>query len=218
MRQFTDKLSIRPADRARFEAMSSRLGPLSLAVMLASLAAACSCPASRAREVSPTAPPDTVRGLVVIVRTVDQPAVLIRPVGSAEVLPVDGPVVAALRDLEGFDVWIGGTATTVHGARSLANASDFRVLGVEGAPVRDGQLILRGDSLLINDSTGTLTPIVRPTEILRHEVDRRVWVAGPYDQPPSAFGVIHVTAAHDLRPPESCFDPRRPRRAGRPAD
>jgi hypothetical protein len=218
MRAFAHKVSIRRAARARLQAMSSRPGPLSLAVTLVSLAAACSCPASRASDGGPPAPPDTVRGLVVIVRTVDQPAVLIRPVGSAEVLPVDGPVVAALRDLEGFDVWIGGTTTTVHGARSLGNASVFRVLGVEGAPVRDGQLVLRGDSLRINDSTGTLTAIVQPSEILRHEADRRVWVAGPYDQPPSAFGVIHVTAAHDLRPPDSCVDPRRPRRAGRPAD
>jgi hypothetical protein len=192
-----------------------------LATALATLFAACGCPPpqpSTPAEAAGPPPRDTIHGLVVIVRTADQPAVLLRPVGSAEVVPVDGPAVGALRDLEGFDVWVAGTIATTRGERALHQATAFRVLAVENQPVRDGQLVAHGDSLLIPDSTGALTRIVSPTEILRHDMDRRVWVAGPYAQPPSAFGVIHVTAAHDLRTPDACFDPRRPRRAGRPAD
>jgi hypothetical protein len=192
--------------------------PLSL-VMASLLAAACGCPPPQPSSAAAGPPPrDTLRGLVVIVRTVDQPAVLLRLAGSAEVVPVDGPAVSALRDLEGFDVWVGGTIGTVQGERTLRQATAFRVLAVQDAPVRDGQLTLRGDSLFIPDSTGALTPIVAPSEILQHDIDRRVWVAGPYAQPPTAFGVIHVTQAHDLRSPDACFDPRRPRRAGRPPD
>jgi hypothetical protein len=197
--------------------MLSRLTLPCGAVVVAGLLAACACPTPQSAAAT-APPPDTLRGLVVIVRTTDQPAVLLRPVGSAEVIPVDGPVVAALRDLEGFDVWVAGTVQTTHDVRAVHNASAFRVLGVENQPVRDGRLVVRGDSLLIADSTGALSPIVNPTEILRHDADRRIWVAGVYDHPPTAFGVIHVTAAHDLRAPDSCFDPRRPRREGRPPD
>ncbi|HWZ59832.1 MAG TPA: hypothetical protein VNW46_12735 [Gemmatimonadaceae bacterium] len=179
--------------------------------------AACACPPAQVSAGGPP-PPDTIRGLVVIVRTVDQPAVLIRPVGSAEVIPIDGPVVAALRDLEGFDVWVAGTRRVVHDAHSLASATEFRVISVEHEPVRDGRVLQRGDSLFITDSAGGATPIVSPPLVLRHDVDRRVWVAGAFDRPPTAFGVIHVTAEHDLRAPEECFDPRRPRRGGRPPD
>ena len=194
--------------------MRSRLVCLPLVMVLG----ACACPPPQPAGSAGPPPPDTLRGLVVVVRTVDQPAVLLRPAGRAEVIPLEGPAVTALRDLEGFDVWVAGTTQSVHGARSLTNASDFRVLAVEGAPVRDGRLLVRGDSLFIDDSTGAATPIVSPPTILRHDVDRRVWVAGAFDRPPTGFGVIHVTAAHDLRAPDSCFDPRRPRRSGRPPD
>jgi hypothetical protein len=197
--------------------MPTRRACLPLAVVLL---AGCACPppqpSSSAAGGPP--PPDTLRGLVVVVRTADQPAVLLRPTGSAEVIPLNGSAVAALRDLEGFEVRVAGMIHTVHAERSLADVADFRVLAVEGQPVRDGRLSLRGDSLFVTDSAGTASPIVSPSPILRHDIDRRVWIAGPIDKPPTAFGVVHVTAPHDLRSSDACFDPRRPRRGGRPPD
>jgi hypothetical protein len=79
--------------------------------------------------------------------------------------------------------------------------SDFVVQIVDGAPVLDGVLIAVYDTKIVTEESSILGYALRltrgdtvgliapPDELLAH-VGGRVWIAGPIDGPPTAFGVI----------------------------
>ena len=79
--------------------------------------------------------------------------------------------------------------------------SDFVVQIVDGTPVLDGVLIAVYDTQIVTEEStilgyalrlatgGTVGLIAPPDDLLAH-VGGRVWIAGPTDGPPTAFGII----------------------------
>jgi hypothetical protein len=66
----------------------------------------------------------------------------------------------------------------------------FTVLAANGVPATDGTLALSGDALVLVASNGKRYKLVNPSPVLRANVGHRVWVSGPLDRQPVAYGII----------------------------
>jgi len=72
----------------------------------------------------------------------------------------------------------------------------FIVVAVGGQPVVDGVLDLTTDGFVLRLTRGGDRGVMDPSDDLQQLVGNRVWLAGPDDAPPTAFGVI-TTATRD---------------------
>jgi len=112
-------------------------------------------------------------------------------------IPLAGEPTAMLARVDGAGVEVRGFWNS-NGAFQVA---DFVVEVVAGAPVLDGVLIALYDTEIVTEESSILGYALRltrgdtvaltepPAELLAH-LGGRVWVAGPIDGPPTAFGII----------------------------
>ena len=102
----------------------------------------------------------------------------------------------------------GGRAVTLTGAPTLARVDGlhvavvgrragsafgverFTVVAANGLPATDGRLLAEGDVLYLVTADGARHRLVRPPPVLAAHVGGRVWVSGPIDQEPVAYGII----------------------------
>jgi hypothetical protein len=75
----------------------------------------------------------------------------------------------------------------------------FIVTAVGGQPVLDGVLDLTPDGWVIRLTRGGDRGVMDPTDDLQQHIGDRIWLAGPDDAAPTAFGVITL-ATHDDDP------------------
>ena len=101
-------------------------------------------------------------------------------------IPLAGMDAEPLRNLGGAEVEVRGSDDVVGAFNVIA----FTVLSVDGRAAADGilQLVDDGYTLRLND--GSYRAVIDPPEELKALVSHRVWVAGPPDASPEAFGLI----------------------------
>lgn len=91
--------------------------------------------------------------------------------------------------------WLGrvnGLRIAVVGALSGSelNVKQFTVVAANGLPATDGRLVADGATLYLETADRVRHRLVRPSPNLRAHIGARVWVSGPLDQEPVAYGVI----------------------------
>ena len=79
----------------------------------------------------------------------------------------------------------------------------FLVLAVGGEAVSDGVLDLTQDGFILRLTSGGDRTVIDPPDELQLHLGDRVWIAGPAESSPTAFGIItvavHDTTARDAR-------------------
>ena len=88
-------------------------------------------------------------------------------------------------------VRLGGAEVAVRGdlAGRTMIVRDFTTTRVSGMPVVDGVLRLQGDRVVLDTPTGRVA-LGNPPSALRRMIGARVWVSGPLERGPNAYGVI----------------------------
>jgi hypothetical protein len=127
---------------------------------------------------------DTVIGTIQIVGTDPFPRTVIIPAYSGLPLRLIGP--PTLQRLDGLQVQIVGQR-----AGDQFTVKSFLVLSANGQPATDGKLVLDGGTLYIVTEDGERHALVNPSPNLRARVGQRVWVSGPLDREPIAYGFIN---------------------------
>jgi hypothetical protein len=127
--------------------------------------------------------PDTEIGTIQVTGTEPFPRLILRPENGDLPLRLIGPPV--LQRVDGLQIQIAGKR-----AGDQFTVKSFLVVGANGQPATDGTLVQDGGTLYIVTEDGTRHPLVHPSPNLRAHVGGRVWVSGPLDQPPIAYGII----------------------------
>lgn len=130
---------------------------------------------------------DTLRGTVAVMGSEPAPLVALRPATGGREIRLHGAQRSALERMVGIDVWVTGELDV--GQQRLI-VSGFEVRSVDGVPARDGVLAVEGGTLVLVAPDGFRLPIPNPPDALLEHVGGRVWVAGPPDREPIAFGLI----------------------------
>jgi len=126
---------------------------------------------------------DTVIGTIQIVGTDPFPRTVILPGYSGIALHLIGP--PTLQRLNGLQVQVVGRQ-----AGEQFTVKSFEVVSANGQPATDGRLVMDGGTLYIVTQDGARHPLVSPSPNLRSRVGQRVWVSGPLDREPIAYGYI----------------------------
>jgi hypothetical protein len=113
-----------------------------------------------------------------------QPVMLTLDDGSS--IALTGQVVPAMLSVIGAQVKVNGVAQ----GGGMFDTYSFVVLAVAGLPAADGVLQKTDDGYALQLADGTARPLVNPPAALIAHLGQRVWVSGPQDAPPAAFGVI----------------------------
>jgi hypothetical protein len=99
---------------------------------------------------------------------------------------IEGAGSAGLASLSGAEVVVWGRRSEQH----VLDAVSFAVRTVDGAAAVDGILERSGDAYALRLTDGSRRMVTRPSPALRERVGSRVWVTGPADVEPQAFGII----------------------------
>jgi hypothetical protein len=145
---------------------------------LAALALACGSPGGEGPPPPAAGPPvDTLRGIVDVVGAEPATWVVMRAA------PADVPLLGGttLRRLVGLEVVVRGRRTP-----DGFQVRDFAVRAADGVPVLDGTAALRdGRPVLVVEGGRAL-----PAPFLPVPPGTRLWLVGPLDRPPGAYGVL----------------------------
>lgn len=156
--------------------------------MVVAVAAACIVACGGSRPASPNvaanpAGADTVVGTIQLVGTDAFPQVILVPSVSGISLKLIGP--PTLRRVDGLQVQLVGRL-----AGDQFTVQSFQVVSANGQPAVDGRLVLDGGSFFIVSQDGVRHRIIEPSPNLRAHLGGRVWVSGPSDREPVAYGII----------------------------
>jgi hypothetical protein len=126
---------------------------------------------------------DTEIGTLQIVGTQPFPRTMLTPTNGDLPLRLIGPPI--LQRVVGLQIQIVGTR-----AGDQFTVKSFLVVGANGQPATDGKLVQDGGTLYLVTEDGARHALVNPSPNLRAHVGGRVWVSGPLDQEPIAYGII----------------------------
>lgn len=141
-------------------------------------------PAKPGNAAVPT--PSEIRGTVAVTGSDPGTTVILRTVSAGPVLTLTGPQAALIARVSGAEIW-------ARGAREDARhfqVSAFGVRSVDGVSAVDGILMKHGDSYMLQTSDGKHLAIARLPAALAEKVGARIWLSGPLDRDPNAFGII----------------------------
>jgi hypothetical protein len=147
--------------------------------------------AGRAAGVGSAADPaqvDTIVGTVRLVGTDSSSQVILVPTFGG--LPVKLIGLSTLRSVEGLRVQVVGTQASDRRWPDRMTVRLFTVVAAHGQPTIDGTVAEDGGTLYVVTADGVRHALVRPSPNLRAHVGARVWVSGPLDREPSAYGII----------------------------
>lgn len=111
------------------------------------------------------------------------PEVVLVPAGGGKGVPLRGP--PALARVAGLEITAVGRQ---EGA--TFRVERFTVVAANGVPAADGRLLDKGGSLYLVTADGTRHALVGPPPGLRAHAGHRVWVSGPLEREPVAYGII----------------------------
>jgi hypothetical protein len=126
---------------------------------------------------------DTIIGTVQLVGTDPFPRTVILPANSGLSLRLIGP--PTLQHVNGLEVQVVGQR-----AGDQFTVKSFLVVGANGQSATDGRLVMDSGTLYIVTEDGVRHALVNPSPNLRARVGQRVWVSGPLDREPIAYGFI----------------------------
>jgi hypothetical protein len=126
---------------------------------------------------------DSIVGTVHVVGVEALPKVTLALDGGGEALTLVGP--PALKRVDGLRVAVVGRL-----AGTELGVERFAVVAANGVPATDGRLVADGPVLYLVTSSGERHPLVRPSPNLWAHAGGRVWVSGPLDREPVAYGII----------------------------
>jgi hypothetical protein len=138
---------------------------------------------ARTEHTIPSVQGDTVIGTIQIVGTDPFPRTVILPAYSGISLRLFGP--PTLQRLDGLQVQVVGQR-----AGDQFTVKRFLVVSANGQPATDGRLVMDGGTLYLVTEDGARHALVHPSPNLRSRVGQRVWVSGPLDREPIAYGFI----------------------------
>jgi hypothetical protein len=135
--------------------------------------------------------PPTAQGRVDLVGTEPLLTIVLRTSDPKHPILLDGPLMDQLRHVNGLDI----LATGKRHDRFLTVES-FKVMAANGIPATDGTLQAAGDTLILLTDDGIRHPLIHPSPSLKFEVGGRIWVSGPLDHEPVAYGLIDNSPAN----------------------
>ena len=125
----------------------------------------------------------TLNGTVRLVGPAPRAEVLLMPTSGGPGVPLAGP--PSLEQVIGLDVAAVGTQEG-----RVFRVDRFTVVSANGIPATDGRLLHERDRLYLATPDGSRHALINPPPGLRNLVGRRVWVSGPLDREPVAYGMI----------------------------
>jgi hypothetical protein len=135
--------------------------------------------------------PPTAEGRVDVVGVDPLLTIVLRTTDPKHPILLDGPLMDQLRHVNGLDVLVTGRRHD-----RFITVDSFRVISANGVPATDGQLIASGDTLILVTSDGIRHALVHPSPSLKSQVGGRIWVSGPLDHEPVAYGFIDNPRSH----------------------
>jgi hypothetical protein len=126
---------------------------------------------------------NSVVGTVHVVGVEALPKVTLTPDAGGKALTLLGP--PALKRVDGLRVAVVGRL-----AGGELRVERFTVVGANGVPATDGRLVADGAVLYLVTADGERHALVRPSPNLWAHAGGRVWVSGPLDREPVAYGII----------------------------
>lgn len=142
-------------------------------------------PAAEPRQ-EPFSVADTLRGTVAVVGADPGSLVTLRLQDPDAEVFLQGAELPALKRVQGAEVWIAGRKT---GEQSFLVVA-FEVRSVDGVATVDGILTgIPGDLVLLT-SDGRRLGVRQPGPELPNHTGARVWIAGPLEEAPVAWGII----------------------------
>jgi hypothetical protein len=155
-----------------------------LALVCGGLFAACHHAAGgTASEARAPVAVDSIEGTVQVVGVDAFPEVSLALDDGRPALTLVGP--ASLRRLAGLRVRVIGDRS---GTRLTVRR--FTVLAANNVAATDGMLASDGDAVILVTPDGARHRLVSPPPLFRSNIGHRVWVSGPLDQAPVAYGLI----------------------------
>lgn len=160
---------------------------------------ACACSGSRSSRPPVAAASDTARGVIGVVGNEPTAAITLTPGGATTALVLRADAwQALLARLVGVELMVAGRAT---GETSLLasprgnpvfRVDTFIVRAAHGVPAEDGILRRAGQGFVLDRGAGTALPIGSLPTDLQSAVGARIYLAGPLDRAPVAYGVIRL--------------------------
>jgi hypothetical protein len=135
--------------------------------------------------------PPTAEGRVDVVGTDPLLTIVLRTADPHHPILLDGPLLNQLRHVNGLDVLVTGQRHD-----RFITVESFQVVSANGVPATDGHLIASGDTLILVTHDGVRHPLVHPSPSLKAQVGGRIWVSGPLDHEPVAYGFIDNLQSH----------------------
>jgi hypothetical protein len=128
----------------------------------------------------------SVQGRIVVEGLDPLLTIVVQPDGDTRhPILLDGPLLTKLRHVDGLGVLLVGTRHD-----RFLTVQQFTVVSANGVPATDGRLVVAGDTVVLVTADGLRHPLVHPSPTLRTNIGGRVWVSGPLDREPVAYGMI----------------------------
>lgn len=131
-----------------------------------------------------TAQVDTLRGTVQVVGSEPGTSVVLTDSGGKSVTLMGEET--ALRSLAALEVAVEGRRESPE----IFRVERVAVRAANGVPATDGRLARDGAGWVLVTADGRRLPVAALPHDLRGRAGARVWLAGPLDRAPDAFGII----------------------------
>lgn len=136
---------------------------------------------------------DTVRGVLSVIGAEPLTAIVLAPSGGGAALAIEGPPALALRGLSRLEVMVAGRATSRKSAASPASyvfdADTFVVRAAGGVAAHDGVVVKDAGAFYLGGGVSRTAVPFLPAS-LQGQLGVRVFLVGPLDRAPIAYGTI----------------------------
>jgi hypothetical protein len=173
-----------------------------IATLAACIAVACAPRAQLEGDYATSAGPQpafaTVHGTLVVAGSEPQTTLLLGPPAGEQTLALTGEATALLRPLAGVDVEIEGERVGEAELPGVAPGTPalevlrFIVVAVNGVPAHDGTLEQDGAGFHLRLRGGERAAVRELPPALRQHVGARIFLVGPFDRAPAAYGIIEM--------------------------
>lgn len=136
---------------------------------------------------------DAIVGTVQVVGTDSSASINLLPTsanGETYGLPIKLAAPPAMRSVNGLLVRIVGTQASDRRWPGMVKVLSFAVVAVKGQTAVDGMLADDAGALYLVTADGRWHALAQPPAALRTHIGARVWIVGPLDHAPVAYGVI----------------------------
>jgi hypothetical protein len=166
---------------------------MSVVIWLMAVITACAKPAHRTELAAKPVNTDTIIGVVQLTGTDSTAPINLMPSspsGDTFGMPIKLVASPSLRSVNGLRVRLVGTQASDRRWPDRVTVLGFEVIGLKAQPAIDGTLVEDAGALYIVPADGRRRALPQAPPDLRAHVGARVWMAGPLDREPIAYGII----------------------------